>query len=329
MSRVVEFSKAGGPEVLRFKNVDVPEAGPGQVRIRVKAIGLNRAESMWRENKYIEPVQFPARLGYEAVGTVDSVGKDVTTIAVGDEVNTIPSFSMNQYGMYGEVVLAPIHAVVKQPKGLSPVEAASIWMMFITAYGALIEDAKITSQDAVVIPGASSSVGLAAIQIANSVGAKSIALTRTSAKRKQLTAAGAKYVIATEEEDLVKEIDKITGGQGARVVFDPVGGPTLSKLIKAMSFQGLLYLYGALSDQVTTVPVLDLIGKIITIKGHNIWLTSRNPARQKTAVDFVINGLEKGTLKPIIDRVFAFDEIVDAHRYLENNAQFGKIVATV
>ena len=104
MSRVVEFSKAGGPEVLRFKNVDVPEAGPGQVRIRVKAIGLNRAESMWREDKYIEPVKFPARLGYEAVGTVDSVGKDVTTIAVGDEVNTIPSFSMNQYGMYGEVV---------------------------------------------------------------------------------------------------------------------------------------------------------------------------------------------------------------------------------
>src|ERR1700676_627691 len=121
MSRVIEFSEAGRPEVLRFKNIDVPEAGPGQVRIRVKAIGLNRAESMWRENKYIEPVKFPARLGYEAVGTVDSVGKDVTTIAVGDEVNTVPSFSMNQYGMSGEVVLAPIHAVVKHPKGLSPV----------------------------------------------------------------------------------------------------------------------------------------------------------------------------------------------------------------
>jgi NADPH:quinone reductase-like Zn-dependent oxidoreductase len=329
MSRVVEFSEAGGPEVLRFKDVDVPEAGLGQVRIRVKAIGLNRAESMWRENKYIEPVQFPARLGYEAAGTVDSVGKDVSTIAIGDEVNVIPSFSMNQYGMYGEVVLAPIHAVVKHPKGLSSVEAASIWMMFITAYGPLIEDAKITSQDAVVIPGASSSVGLAAIQIANSVGAKSIALTRTSAKRKQLTAAGAKYVIATEEEDLLREVDKITGGQGARVVFDPVGGPTISKLIKAMSFQGLLYLYGALSDQATTVPVLDLIGKIITIKGHNIWITSGNPARQKMAVDFVINGLEKGTLKPVVDRVFSLDKIVDAHRYLEAGEQVGKIVVTI
>ena len=192
MLRVVEFAVAGEPEVLRFKNVEVPEAGPGQVRIRVKAMGLNRAESMWRHNQYIEPVKFPARLGYEAAGTVDSVGRDVTTVAVGDEVNVIPSFSMNQYAMYGEVVLAPIHAVVKQPKSLSSVEAASIWMMFVTAYGALIEDAKITAQDAVVIPGASSSVGLAAIQITNSVGAKSIALTRTNAKRKQLAEAGAK-----------------------------------------------------------------------------------------------------------------------------------------
>jgi NADPH:quinone reductase-like Zn-dependent oxidoreductase len=122
---------------------------------------------------------------------------------------------MNQYGMYGEVVLAPIHAVVKHPEGLSAIEAASIWMMFVTAYDALIEDAKITPQDAVVIPGASSSVGLAAIQIANYLGAKSIALTRTSAKRKQLKDVGAKYVIATQEEDLVKEINEITGGQGA------------------------------------------------------------------------------------------------------------------
>jgi NADPH:quinone reductase-like Zn-dependent oxidoreductase len=329
MSRVVEFAEAGGPEVLTFKNVDVPKAGPGQVRIRVKAIGLNRAESMWRHNQYIEPVKFPARLGYEAVGTVDSVGRDITTIAVGDEVNVIPSFSMNQYGMYGEVVLAPIHAVVRQPKGLSPLEAASIWMMFITAYGALIGDAKITSEDAVVISGASSSVGLAAIQISNSVGAKSIALTRTSAKRKHLTDAGAKYVIATEEEDLVKAIDEITGGQGARVVFDPVGGPTVPKLIKTMSFQGLLYLYGALSDQVTTVPPLDLIAKILTIKGYNIWTTSGDAQRQKAAVDFVLAGLEKGTLKPVIDKVFPFDQIVEAHRYLEASGQFGKIVVTI
>ena len=96
-----------------------------------------------------------------------------------------------------------------------------------------------------------------------------------------------------------------------------------------MSFQGLLYLYGVLSDQATTLPVLDLIGKINTIKGHNIWVTSGNPSRQKAAVDFVINGLEKGMLKPIVDRVFPFDQIVEAHRYLEASGQIGKIVVTI
>src|ERR1700752_1275722 len=106
-------------------------------------------------------------------------------------------------------------------------------MMFITSYGALIEDAQITSQDAVVIPGASSSVGLAAIQIANYAGATSIALTRTSAKRKQLTEAGAKHVIATQEVDLVQEVIRITNGAGARIAFDAVGGPNFPKMISA------------------------------------------------------------------------------------------------
>ncbi|HKB26028.1 MAG TPA: zinc-dependent alcohol dehydrogenase family protein [Methylomirabilota bacterium] len=329
MSRIVEFAKAGGPEVLEFKDIEVPTPADDEVRIRVKAIGLNRAEAMWREDAYIEPVKFPARLGYEAVGIVDAVGRNVTEVAVGDAVNTIPSFSMNQYGMYGDVVLAPSYAIVKHPPSLSYEQAASIWMMFVTAYGALIGDAKLTAEDAVIIPAASSSVALAAIQIANLVGATTIALTRTGAKRQQLLDAGAKHVIATEEQDLVAAVMKITDGKGARVVFDPVGGPTLPKLISAMSFQGILYIYGALSDEVTPLPVLDMIAKMPVIKGHNIWLTSGDPVRQKAAVDFILKGFESGALKPIIDRVFSFDQIVEAHRYMEANGQFGKIVATV
>src|SRR5437870_5977947 len=152
MSRIVEFAKAGGPEVLEFKDIEVPTPADDEVRIRVKAIGLNRAEAMWREDAYIEPVKFPARLGYEAVGIVDAVGRNATEVAVGDAVNTIPSFSMNQYGMYGDVVLAPSYAIVKHPPSLSYEQAASIWMMFVTAYGALIEDAKLTAEDAVIIP---------------------------------------------------------------------------------------------------------------------------------------------------------------------------------
>src|SRR6202011_5662047 len=166
----------------------------------------------WRADAYIEPVKFPAGLGYEAAGIVDAVGKDVTGFAPGDKVNVIPSFSMNQYFTYGEVIIAPDYAVVKHPKSLSFAEAASVWMMFVTAYGALIEDAKVTKGDFVIVPAASSSVGLAAIQIANYAGATSIALTRTSEKRKQLLDAGATHVIATDEVDLLEEVMRITDG---------------------------------------------------------------------------------------------------------------------
>ena len=329
MSRVIQFEKAGGPEVLEFIEREVPAPGPTELRIKVKAIGLNRAESMWRSDAYIEPVRFPARLGYEAAGIVDALGKDVQGFAIGDAVNVVPSFSMNDYGTYAETIIVPNYAVVKQPASLSFIEAASVWMMFMTPYGALIEDAKVTQGDFVVIPAASSSVGLAAIQLTNYAGATSIALTRTSEKRGKLLDAGAAHVIATEEVDLVDEVKRITGGKGARVVFDPVGGPTFPKLISVLSFQGTAYIYGALSEAATPIPLLEMIAKMVTVKAHNIWLTSGDKLRQKAAVDFVLKGFEAGALRPIIDRVFRFDEMVEAHRYLERNAQFGKIVATV
>ena len=330
MSRSITFAKAGGPDVLDYVEAEIPNPGANEVRIKVKAIGLNRAESMWRLDDYIEPVaQFPAKLGYEAAGIVDAIGEGVREFAVGDAVNVMPSFSMNDYGTYGELVIVPVHAVLKQPASLSFIDAASVWMMFVTAYGALIEDAKVGKGDFVLIPAASSSVGLAAIQIANYAGAAPIALTRTSEKRQQLLNAGAAHVIATTEVDLVAEVMRITDGVGARVAFDPVGGDTLAKLISALSFQGIVYLYGALAEEPTTLPVLAMIAKMPIIKGQNIWLTSGDEARRKAAIAYVTKGLESGALRPVIDRIFPFDEIVEAHRYLEQNGQFGKIVVTV
>ena len=329
MSRTIRFAKAGGPEVLEFVETEVPAPGPNEVRIKVKAIGVNRAESMWRTDVYIEPVRFPAGLGYEAAGIVDALGADVKGLAIGDKVNVIPSFSMNQYFTYGEVIIAPDYAVVKHPESLSFAEAASVWMMFVTAYGALIEDARVTKGDVVLIPAASSSVGLAAIQIARYAGATPVALTRTSAKREALLDAGAAHVIATDEVDLVEEVMRITEGKGARVAFDPVGGANFAKLISALSFGGIAFIYGALAEGVTPLPVLEMIAKVITVKAHNIWLTSGDAARRNAAVEFVLKGLEAGALKPVIDRTFSFDDIVEVHRYLETNGQFGKIVVTV
>ena len=329
MSRIVEFASYGAPEVLTFKTV--PELSPaaGEVRLRVKAIGLNRAESMWRQDAYIEPVRLPARLGYEAAGLIEALGDGVTDFVIGDPVSVIPSFSMNDYGTYGDLVLLPASAIVKHPDSLSFVQAASIWMMFVTAYGALVADARIGPGDFVVVPAASSSVGLAALQIVNYAGATSIALTRTSAKRNQLLSAGAMHVIATQEVDLVLQVKDISGGKGARVVFDPIGGKDFPKLISALSPQGLVYVYGALATEVTPLPLLDMIAKMPTIKGHNIWVTSGDPQRLKPAIDYIREGLSSGALKPVIDRVFAFADIVAAHRYMETNQQFGKIVVAV
>ncbi len=330
MPRVIKFDRAGGPEVLRFVEEEVRAPGRSEVRIKVKAIGVNRAESMWRQDDYIEPVSsFPAVLGYEAAGVVDAVGPDVTDVAVGDEVNVMPAFSQNDYGTYGEVAVVPLHAVVKHPKSLSHAEAASVWMMFVTAYGALIADAKVGKGDFVLIPAASSSVGLAAIQLANYAGATPIAVTRTTAKKQQLLEAGAAHVIVSDEEDLVEAVMRITGNKGVDVAFDPIGGPDFPKLIAALKFNGTVFIYGALAEGVTPLPVLAMIAKMPIIKGYSIWSTSGDPARSKAAVEYVLKGFEVGALKPVIDRVFTFDEMVEVHRYLESNGQFGKIVVTV
>jgi NADPH:quinone reductase-like Zn-dependent oxidoreductase len=329
MSRTIKFAKAGGPEVLEFIEMEVPAPGPHEVRINVKAIGINRADSMWRNDKYVESPIFPAGLGYDAAGVVNAVGEDVTDFEVGDTVSTIPAFSLNKYSTYGEVILAPDHAVVKHPESLSFVQAASVWMMFMTAYGALVFDAKVKAGDFVVIPAASSSVGLAAIQIANHAGATPIALTRTSEKKQRLREAGAPHVIATQEQDMVAEVMRITAGNGARVAFDPVGGPDFPKLLAALTFEGIAYIYGALNEDATPLPVLGMIGKMPVVKGYSVRLVTGDAERRKVAVEYVTKGLATGALKPVIDRTFKFNEMVEAHRYLENGGQFGKIVVTL
>jgi NADPH:quinone reductase-like Zn-dependent oxidoreductase len=206
MPRVVRFHETGGPEVLRIETIDVAAPGLGEIQIAVKAIGINRAEAMFRAGAYLEAPNLPARLGYEAAGTITALGPDVTGFSIGQRVSSVPGFSMNKYGAYGEVINLPAWSIVSHPDKISDVQAAAVWMQYVTAWGALIEIGKLTAGEAVLIPAASSSVGLAAIQIATMIGATPIALTRTSTKAEALKAAGAAHVIATEEQDLVAEV---------------------------------------------------------------------------------------------------------------------------
>ncbi len=329
MSRIVTFTEYGPPEVLKIVDAEVPAPGPDEIRIRVKAIGLNRAESMWRTGYYVEPVNLPGRLGYEASGIVEAVGASVTHLAVGDEVTTMPAFSMNDYGVYGELVLVPANAAVKKPAGMSFEQAAAVWNTFVTPWGAFLERAPLTDRDTVLIPAASSGVGLGAIQVAKLAGSKVVALSRGSSKKARLLEAGADHVIATEEQDLVAEVSRITGGKGATVAFDPVGGPTFPKLVEAMAVGGTIHVYGALSEETTPLPMLPMVGKELLVRGYNIFGITKSPERQAKVAQFVFDHVAAGALKTTIAGTFVLDDIVEAHRALERNEHVGKLIVTV
>ena len=329
MARVVRFHRLGGPEVLSIEEVDVPAPGRDEVRIRVKALGLNRAEAMLRSGQYIETASLPSGLGFEASGIVEQIGEGVEGLAQGDAVSIVPPLSQVRWPAYGELATFPAAHVVKHPHALGWEAAAAVWMQYVTAYGALIDVAKLQPADFVVITAASSSVGLAAIQIARMVGATPIAVTRTTEKKQALLDAGAAHVIASAEEDLQARLEAIAGREGVRVVFDPIGGPAFEPLTAAMARGGILIEYGALSPEPTPFPLFAVLGKSLTLRGYLVHEITGDAARLQAAKTFILNGLESGGLRPIIAKTFPFEEIVEAHRYLESNAQFGKIVVTV
>jgi NADPH:quinone reductase-like Zn-dependent oxidoreductase len=231
--------------------------------------------------------------------------------------------------MLGEEVIAPAAALGEYPAKLSPMEGAAVWMQYLTAYGALIAIAHLVPGDFVVIPAASSSVGIAAIEIAKAEGAISIATTRTSNKKAELLSLGADHVIATQGEDMVARVKEITGGKGARVIFDPVAGPLVEKLAEAAAIGGIVFEYGWLSMQPTPFPLLTALGKGLSIRGYSLMEITRNPQKLEAAKKYVYDRLADGRFHPKVARTFPFAQTVDAYKYLESNAQVGKVVITV
>ncbi|WP_232462263.1 zinc-dependent alcohol dehydrogenase family protein [Neisseria chenwenguii] len=307
--------------------VSAPKAN--EVQIQMQALGLNRAEMMYREGAYvIEPV-FPATMGYEGAGVVTAVGENVREFKAGDKVSVIPSFMFTEYGTYGEIVNMPVHAVVKHPENLTMEQATASWMMFVTAYGGLIEFGNVQAGDFVVLNAATSSVGLAAIQIAKMQGATVIALSRTHAKGDVLLEKGADFVVTTQEDDITAKLLEISGGKGVNLVFDPVGGKEAAKIINAMAQDGRYIIYGALSYDDIAVPVFPILGKHLAVRGYELFEITTVPEKLAQAKQFVFDGLASGQLKPEIDKIFAFDEMVQAHEYMASNAQMGKILVKI
>ena len=328
--KIVRFHKIGPAEVLQFDELPLPAPGPGEVRLNVKALGLNRAEVMFRNGQYLEAPILPAKNNCEASGVIDAVGEGVDASWVGKTVSTVPgTFRLNDHGSHGEVAVVPLKAVAEYPASLSYEEAARSGMQYLTAYGALIWLAKIAKGDFVVITAASSSVGIAAIEMVKAQGATSIAVTRTAAKKAQLLKLGADHVIVTDEEDLVARVNEITSGKGARVVFDPIGVPNLEQIRHPRRpTEGIILEYGALAPKPTPFPLFTGLAKGLTVRAYTLFELTTSPAFS-AAKQYIFDHLANGAFKPLIHKTFPFAEIVASHRYLESNAQVGKIVVTL
>jgi NADPH:quinone reductase-like Zn-dependent oxidoreductase len=328
--KFVRFHKTGGPEVLQFDELPLPEPIHGEVRLRVKALGLNRAEVMFRNDQYLETPILPAKNGYEASGIIEAVGPGVDPAWIGKTASTIPgTFSLNAHGVYGEVAIVPALSLAEYPATLSFEQGTSIWMQYLTAYGGLIMLGHLKKDDFVLITAASSSVGVAAIEITKAEGAISIAVTRTAAKKAELLKLGADHVIVSDEEDLVARVNEITAGIGARIVFDPIGGKILESLAAATAKNGIIFEYGALAPEPTPYPLFTALSKFLTIRAYTLFEIPPRHEDFRKAKQYIFDHLAAGTLKPIIDKTFPFTQIVEAHRYMESNAQVGKIVVTL
>ena len=318
MVRTIRFHQVGGPEVLRHEDLPVRQPGPGEVRIRVDAIGLNRSEVYFRRGTYLDQPVLPAGLGTEAAGEVLEVGPEVPRWAPGDAVSVVPAFSQNDYPVYAEEAVVPAAALVSRPPGMDAVTGAAIWMPYLTVYGMVAEVVRVRPGDHVLITAASNSIGMAALQVVRQLGAVPIATTPSEGQRDALRAAGAAEVLVTAElDDLAGAIRAATEGRGADLVLDAVGGPWVEQLVRGCAAGATVIVHGGLSGQATPLPA----GRYapVWLRRYTVFEITGDPAALRRGEHFVRAGLATGAFAPIVDRVFDFDDVAAAHRYVDSD----------
>jgi NADPH:quinone reductase-like Zn-dependent oxidoreductase len=331
MTKAVVFEQLGGPDVLRLIEIAPPSSpAAGEVLVEMLSIGVNRSDAAFRAGKYLVQATMPCGLGIEGTGIVRATGGGVKGFTAGERVCILPGFPQGgRYATYVSLGLFPVSSLIKAPDGLDDAMASALWVSYLTAWGAMIEIGHLDAGDFVLISAASSSVGLAAIQIANAAGAIPIATTRSEAKADFLRSAGAAHVVVTGEDDVSATVRKITGPRGLKLAFDSIAGRFAEALVPCMADEGAIIFYGGLSDEPTMFDRRPIIGRGISFTGYTVGQILRREVRMARGTAFILDGLESGALKPRVDRIFALDQVVQAHHYLESNKQTGKIVLTV
>ena len=324
--RALVITTPGGPEVLAIQERPVPQPGPGEIRVRVFASALNRADLLQRRGAYPAPPGAPADVpGLEYAGEVDAMGEGAGLWAVGNRVMGIVGG-----GGHAEYVEVHEREAIRVPQHLTSEEAAAIPEAFLTAYDALFRQLDLTMGERLLVHAVGSGVGTAALQLAGAAGATVIGTSRTADKLRRAQALGLEIGVDTSREDLAEAVNQATYGSGVHAVLDLVGGKLLEASLRVVALRGRVVVVGTTGGAKVEVDLGLLLRRRIHLFGT---VLRTRPLEEKIALarefsNAVLPLISSGRIKPVVDSVFPFEEVRRAHERMEDNASFGKIVLT-
>jgi putative PIG3 family NAD(P)H quinone oxidoreductase len=332
--RAIVIREPGGPEMLELRDVPTPEAARGEVRVRIRATAVNRADLLQRIGVYPAPPGSPRDIpGIEIAGEVDAVGEGVTEWNAGDRV-----FGIVGGGGYAEYIAVPARTLAAIPEGMSFVDAGAVPEAFLTAWDGMIDQGRLAAGETVLIHAAGSGVGTAAVQIARAVGARSIGTARTRAKLDRARELGLDETILVTSAagteggaSFADDVRARTGGRGADVIVELVGGAYVAQDLACVAYKGRIVVVGLLAGPHVDFDLGTLMRKRVEVRGTV--LRSR-PLEEKILAALALDRhlaplFARGRLKPIVDRVLPLDQAADAHRAMQSNETFGKVVLQV
>ena len=313
-----------GPAALRLEEVPEPRPGPSQVRIRVRACGVNFADSLITRGQYQKQPQPPFSPGFEVSGEVLEWGAGVTGVSVGDRV-----IAITPYGGYAEQVVADINRCVPMPAAMSWEHGAAFPVVFGTSHVALCYRARLRAGETLVVHGASGGVGLTAVAIGKQLGAMVIATASDPEKLKVAREHGADHLIDTHREDVRTRIKELTEGRGANVVYDPVGGDLFTASLRSIAFEGRILVIGFAGGVIPQIPANHLLVKNVDVIGLN-WpaYAELHPQVMTESFRTLLHWYLDGMIKPHVSATYPLKQATEALNQVVARKSTGKVVIT-
>jgi NADPH2:quinone reductase len=318
--KAVVIEKLGGPEVLKIAEVPKPEVKPGMVLIKVRAAGINFADTLFRQGQYMMQPKLPDIPGFEAAGEIEAVGPGVTNLKPGQRVAAMGS------KMYAEYALAPATQVIVLPDSLSFEEGAAFPIQVLTAWHMLHTSHKTEPGQTVLVHSAAGGVGLVAVQIAKASGARVIGTVSSDNKISLVKEHGADEVINYATKDFAEEAKRLTGGRGVDLILDAVGATTLEKGLTCLAPFGHLILYGRAGGPPEPLNLFRLFENSVKVSGFTLYTVAVVPEVMRRGIEESIRLVAEKKVKIVIGKTFPLAQAAEAHRFIESRQSTGKLV---